>query len=156
MAVADGTGLPLSVHTAAAAPHEATLVPRTLAPTLTTHCPARLIGDNAYASDPLDAALAARGIAMMAPPRPPDASGHAEWTTRAAVPSSREERTLVCLVAELPPIARAPRVPGRELPGRCAAGLDGDPAQIPFMRLLLEIGRAYHFGLRVPFSALYG
>ena len=69
MAVADGTGLPLAVHTAAATPHEVTLVPNTLAQTCTTHGPARLIGDKAYDSDPLDAELAARGIEMIAPHR---------------------------------------------------------------------------------------
>jgi transposase len=69
MAVADDTGLPLAVHTAAATPHEVTLVPNTLTQTFTTHCPARLIGDKAYDSDPLDAELAARGIEMIAPHR---------------------------------------------------------------------------------------
>jgi hypothetical protein len=44
MAVADGAGLPLAVHTAAAMPHEVTLVPGTLAATFTAELPKRLIG----------------------------------------------------------------------------------------------------------------
>jgi transposase len=69
MAVADRTGLPVAVHTAAATPHEVTLVPDTLAATFTPAPPERLIGDKAYDSDPLDVALAAVGIELMAPHR---------------------------------------------------------------------------------------
>ena len=69
MAVADGAGLPLAIHTAAATPHEVTLVPETLAQTFTPEFPERLIGDKAYDSDPLDAQLAAVGIEMIAPHR---------------------------------------------------------------------------------------
>jgi transposase len=69
MAVADRTGLPVAVHTAAATPHEVTLVPDTLAATFTSEHPERLIGDKAYDSDPLDLALAAVGIELMAPHR---------------------------------------------------------------------------------------
>ena len=69
MAVADRTGLPLAVYTAAATPHEVTLVAATLAATFTTEFPARLIGDKAYDSDPLDAELAQAGIELIAPHR---------------------------------------------------------------------------------------
>jgi IS5 family transposase len=69
MAVADGTGLPLAVHTASATPHEVTLVTDTLAQTFITTRPERLIGDKAYDSDPLDAELATLGIEMIAPHR---------------------------------------------------------------------------------------
>ena len=69
MAVADRAGLPLAVHTAAATPHEVTLVPDTLAQTFTTARPTRLIGDKAYDSDPLDTELAAVGIELIAPHR---------------------------------------------------------------------------------------
>lgn len=69
--VADGTGLPVAIHIAPASPHEVTLVEETV-----TQCfvadenPARLIGDRAYDSDPLDYRLAAeRGIEMIAPHR---------------------------------------------------------------------------------------
>jgi transposase len=67
MAVADGTGLPLAVHTSAASPHEVTLVFDTLAQNRTGTAPRRLIGDKAYDSDPLDAELAEQGIEMIAP-----------------------------------------------------------------------------------------
>lgn len=69
MAVADRSGLPLAVHTASASPHEVSLVGDTLAEGFTGGQPARLIGDKAYDSDPLDAELATQGIAMIAPHR---------------------------------------------------------------------------------------
>ncbi len=67
MAVADGNGFPVAVHAASASPHEVTLVADTLAQVLTHEQPARLIGDKAYDSDPLDAKLASDGIEMIAP-----------------------------------------------------------------------------------------
>jgi transposase len=69
MAVADRAGLPLTIYTAAATPHEVTLVPATPAATFTTAFPERLIGDKAYDSDPLDVALAEAGIELIAPHR---------------------------------------------------------------------------------------
>lgn len=69
MVIADAAGLPLAVHTAAASPHEVTLVEATLAETLTVGRPRRLIGDRAYDSDPLDQKLAAQGVELIAPHR---------------------------------------------------------------------------------------
>ena len=69
MAVADGAGLPLAVRIASASPHEVTLVEATLEACFAPGLPARLIGDRAYDSDPLDARLGARGIEMIAPHR---------------------------------------------------------------------------------------
>jgi hypothetical protein len=69
MAMADGVGLPLAIHTAAATPHEVTLVPGPLAATLTAERPDRLSGDPPYASAPLDAEWAAAGMEMIAPQR---------------------------------------------------------------------------------------
>ena len=69
MAVADGSGLPLAVHTASASPHEVTLVSETLAAGFALGKPERLIGDRAYDPDPLDAALSTEGIEMIAPHR---------------------------------------------------------------------------------------
>lgn len=69
MAVADGAGLPLAVHTASASPHEVSLVGNTLAENFSGGQPERLIGDKAYDSDPLDAALAEQGVEMIAPHR---------------------------------------------------------------------------------------
>lgn len=67
MAVADTSGLPLAVHTQDAAPHEVTLVRKTLVERFTEDAPERLIGDKAYDSDPLDAELAVAGIELIAP-----------------------------------------------------------------------------------------
>ena len=69
MALADGSGLPLAVHAASASPHEVTLVGETLASSFVGEQPERLIGDQAYDSDPLDAALEAQGVEMIAPHR---------------------------------------------------------------------------------------
>ena len=69
MVVADNASLPLAVHAASASPHEVTLVGETLLQSFTAERPARLIGDKAYDSDPLDAELAAEGIELIAPHR---------------------------------------------------------------------------------------
>ena len=73
MALADRSGVPLAVCTASASPHEVTLVEPTLAASFLDERPGRLIGDRAYDSDPLDAALQERGkergIEMIAPHR---------------------------------------------------------------------------------------
>jgi len=71
MAVADGTGLPVAIHITPASPHEVTLVEPTVAQCFVIdENPARLIGDKAYDSDPLDYRLAAEyGIEMIAPHR---------------------------------------------------------------------------------------
>ncbi len=69
MALADASGLPLSVCAASASPHEVTLVGETLDARFVSEKPERLIGDRAYDSDPLDEALAERGIEMIAPHR---------------------------------------------------------------------------------------
>ena len=69
MAMADRSGLPLSVHVASASPHEVTLVEATLAASCVDEEPKKLIGDRAYDSDPLDAALEERGIELVAPHR---------------------------------------------------------------------------------------
>jgi len=69
MAVADGAGLPLAVHTTTASPHEVSLVTDTLLESFVDEFPERLIGDKAYDSDPLDEELATAGIEMIAPHR---------------------------------------------------------------------------------------
>ena len=69
MAVADSAGLPVAVYTESAAPHEITLVRKTLVERFVDEKPERLIGDKAYDSDPLDEELATLGIDMIAPHR---------------------------------------------------------------------------------------
>ena len=51
MALADSSGLPLSVCAASASPHEVTLVEATLRASFAGEEPERLIGDRAYDSD---------------------------------------------------------------------------------------------------------
>ena len=65
----DASGLPLAVHTDSASPHEVTFVQVTLDELVTLGRPKRIIGDRAYDSDPLDNALAAQGIELIAPHR---------------------------------------------------------------------------------------
>ncbi len=69
MAVADRNGLPIAIHTESASPHEVTLVQATLEQSLLGERPTRLIGDKAYDSDKLDAALECQGIELIAPHR---------------------------------------------------------------------------------------
>ncbi len=69
VALADASGLPLSVCAASASPHEVTLVGETLRASFVEGKPERLIGDRAYDSDPLDAELREEGIEMIAPHR---------------------------------------------------------------------------------------
>jgi transposase len=69
VALADASGLPLSVCAASASPHEVTLVGEVLDGRFVSEKPGRLIGDRAYDSDPLDKALAEQSIEMLAPHR---------------------------------------------------------------------------------------
>src|SRR5262249_14342029 len=69
MAIADCRGRPLAVHVESATPHEVTLVRATLAERFVRQLPVRLIGDNAYESDRLDAELAHSGVELIAPHR---------------------------------------------------------------------------------------
>lgn len=55
--------------TTLSSPHEVSLVQATLDEIVTVGQPRRIIGDRAYDSDPLDNALAAQGIEMIAPHR---------------------------------------------------------------------------------------
>lgn len=59
-------GLPMAVDTLSAIPHESQLVQRMFDFMLSERMPARLIGDKAYDSDALDAALAEEGIELIA------------------------------------------------------------------------------------------
>jgi transposase len=69
MAIADRQGLPVAVHVESATLHEVRLVHATLAERFVRQLPERLIGDNAYESDRLDAELARRGVELIAPHR---------------------------------------------------------------------------------------
>ena len=67
MAVADRNGLPIAVGIASGQRHEAPLVVDTLGQRFVRGKLVRLIGDKAYDSNILDAALRKRGIDMIAP-----------------------------------------------------------------------------------------
>ena len=69
MAVADRSGFPIAASVASATPHEVTLVHATLDDRFLDELPERLLGDNAYDSDRLDAELQEQGIEMIAPHR---------------------------------------------------------------------------------------
>ena len=69
MAIADRQGRPVAVHVESATPHEVTLVHATLGERFVRQLPARLIGDNAYESDRLEAVLARHGVELIAPHR---------------------------------------------------------------------------------------
>jgi transposase len=67
MAVADRHGLPIAVGIAGGERGETALVEETLDACFLDELPANLIGDKAYDSTKLDAALKKRGIEMIAP-----------------------------------------------------------------------------------------
>ena len=70
MAIAAVTSLPLAINVDSASPHESKLVEETLAGSFLDELPARLIGDKAYDSDPLDQHLKQNyGIELIAPQR---------------------------------------------------------------------------------------
>ena len=66
-AIVRGSRSPSNVESAT--PHEVKLVHATLAERFVRQLPDRLIGDNAYESDRLDAELARRGAELIAPHR---------------------------------------------------------------------------------------
>ena len=67
MAITENRGRPIGVLIASASTHEVRLVELTLDACFVSELPVILIGDKAYDSDPLDAALWGRGINMVAP-----------------------------------------------------------------------------------------
>ena len=67
MAIADRSGLPVAMHVASASPHEVKLAQATVERRFLEEAPARLIGDKAYDSDPLDEALRKPGTQLIAP-----------------------------------------------------------------------------------------
>jgi transposase len=69
MVLVDARGLPVSVDTTSANPHESQLVQRLFDFMLTKEVPERVIGDKAYDSDQLDAQLAEQGTELVAPHR---------------------------------------------------------------------------------------
>jgi transposase len=69
MVVVEADGLPVAITIDRATPQEVKLVEQTLEARFIEKLPERLIGDNAYDSDALDADLALQGIEVMAPHR---------------------------------------------------------------------------------------
>ena len=70
MAIADASGLPVSVCLASASPHEVKLAEMALDSLFITGMPEKLIGDKAYDSDDLDENILKKyGVEMIAPHR---------------------------------------------------------------------------------------
>jgi transposase len=87
MALVEAHGLPLAVTIDSATPHEVTLVDQTLDARFVDPLPERLIGDKAYDSDALDAALAEQNIEMIAAHR-----GNRKQRTQDGHPLRRKKR----------------------------------------------------------------
>ena len=102
MAIADRHGLPVAVYVESATPHEVTLVRATLAQRFIRSLPTRLIGDNAYESDRLDAELAQRGVALDCATSEDPNTPNARRSPAPSLPAAVEDRTPFCLVSELP------------------------------------------------------
>jgi len=136
MAIADRHGLPVAVHIESATPHEVTLVHATLAQRFVKPFPVRLIGDNAYESDRLDADLARRGVELIAPHRRNANIADPRRSPPASLPTEVEDRATLCLVPEF----SAARCPLRAI--RREFSRDATPRLLPhslarFMRWLL-------------------
>ena len=69
MIMADAGGLPISVSTGSASPHESTLVQQLFDFMPSSDLPEKLVDDKAYDSDRLDQDLAAKGVELIAPHR---------------------------------------------------------------------------------------
>jgi transposase len=69
MVLVDARGLPVAVDSAPANRSESHLVQQLFDFMLSSEAPPRLIGDKAYDSDPLDAAMAKRGVEVISPHR---------------------------------------------------------------------------------------
>lgn len=69
MVLIDGDGLPLSMDTASASPHEVTLIEPLVEKRVLRRKPRRLIYDLAADSDPLRTRLKRRGIELISPHR---------------------------------------------------------------------------------------
>lgn len=69
MIMVDAKGLPIAVNTGTASPHESTLVEPSFDFMVTVDFPEKLIGDKAYDSDKLDAAMGQLGLDMISPHR---------------------------------------------------------------------------------------
>ena len=67
MAIADASGIPISIWTTGASTHEVKLVEETINRRFIREKPQRIIGDMAYDSDPLDKALQKKKIKLIAP-----------------------------------------------------------------------------------------
>ena len=67
MAIADASGIPVSIWTTGASTHEVKLVEQTNEKRFMKEKPKRIIGDLAYDSDPLDKKLLKRNIKLIAP-----------------------------------------------------------------------------------------
>lgn len=67
MAIADASGIPLSVWTTTASTHEVKLVEQTIDKRFIREKPKRIIGDLAYDSDPLDRRLKKKKVKLIAP-----------------------------------------------------------------------------------------
>ena len=69
MAIADRTGLPISIGIHSASPHEVTLIDNALDRCFLDELPPILIGDKAYDSNKADARLLERNVRLLAPAR---------------------------------------------------------------------------------------
>ncbi len=68
MAIADRTGLPLSIGIESASPHEVRLASKAIRDRFVPEVPERVIGDKAYDSDPLDEQIRSEhGVELIAP-----------------------------------------------------------------------------------------
>jgi hypothetical protein len=128
LAVADRQSLPIAGCAESASPQEVKLVHPTLAEIFVPEPLERLVGDNAYDSDSLDAELAASPQQSKEP--------YPGWPLAPALSPPLENGTLLCLAAAFPPYPDPLGISPAELPRHGPLSLRHHPPQA-FMRCVL-------------------
>jgi len=137
IAIAADNSLPLAVSVESASPAECKLVEDVLAGSFLDQLPARLIGDKAYDSDPLDEKLATEyGIELIAPIQTWTKAQNPGWPPATPLSQTMESREALCMDAQLPTTRYSMGIPHRKLPRIRPSRLSPHDAQT-FMRLLL-------------------
>ena len=142
MALADSSGLPLSLCVASTSPHEITLVGSTLERSFFESKLQRLIGDRLCDSETLDEQLRIIGIEIIARHRRKNRKKPKtqDGAQAKALQEALESGAPLCLAGELRSSGGSLRTKSAELPVVCAVGLRAHPTQA-FMRWIVLISR---------------
>jgi hypothetical protein len=130
IAIASVTSLPLAVTVDSASPHETKLVEETLTGGVLDELPARLIGDRADDSDPLDRRWKHDYGIRVDRAQPGGPQSDRGWARAATLQATLECRAVICLVAMVPATGHAPRISHRELSRHGPPRLEENDAEV--------------------------